>query len=591
MNGWMNKVLKINLSNNEKTEIKIDNKTKREFLGGRGLGVKLFTELSSPEIDAFDPRNPLIFMTGPLTGTVLTAGRFQVISRSPLTNTINDSSSGGMFGVSLKKAGYDGLVFVGKSEKPVYAYATENGVEIRDAENLWRKNTHETRDLISKQVNPKATITCIGQAGENRVLYAALMNDKDRATGRGGLGAVMGSKNLKALAAYGNKEIQIDKPKKLNAFKKTLHRLVKKNSITGKLLPTLGTSVLVNAINSHGMFPTKNFQKGVFNDAEGISGEKIAENILKKQSACYKCPIACGRSTEVDNKVGEGPEYESVWAFGAQLGVSDLKAVTKANYICNEMGIDTISAGSTIGCAMELSEQGLFPEKINWGDADRVLELVEEIGLNKGIGKELALGSKRLAEKYGKPEVAMQVKGMELPAYDPRGAQGQALSYATSNRGGCHMRAYMIGPEILGEPVFVDRFATAGKAKLVCLYQDISAFVDSTILCRFLQFAIGIDNFAKIVNLVTGLDLSGEDAIQIGTRIYNLERSYNTQAGFTSKDDTLPERFLKEELQEGPSRNKVVQLGKMLAEYYECRGWDDNGKPTKNKLSELNLSQ
>ena len=586
----MNKILQINLTNCEQKEIMIDQKTRENFLGGRGLGVKLFTDISNTNIAAFDPNNPIIFMTGPLTGTVLTSGRFQVISRSPLTNTICDSSSGGMFGMKLKRAGYDGIIFIGKSQKPVYIYITNNKVELRDATHLWGKNTHVTRKIISKEVSNSSSVTCIGQAGENKVLYAAIMNDKDRATGRGGLGAVMGSKNLKALVADGDKKIVIKYPGKLDEFKRTLTRLVKKNPVTGKLLPTLGTSVLVNAINKHGMFPTKNFQKGVFNDAEGISGEKISENILKKQSACYKCPIACGRSTKTNKNEGEGPEYETVWAFGAQLGISDLEAVTEANYVCNEMGIDTISAGNTLGCVMELSELGLYPQKIKWGDSSILVDLVKEIGLNKGLGKELALGSKRIAHKYGRPELAMQVKGLELPAYDPRGAQGQALAYATSNRGGCHMRAYMIGPEILGEPVNLNRFSTAGKAKMVSLYQDISAFVDSTILCRFLQFAIGIDNFAKIVNLVTGLELDGHKAIEIGTRIYNLEREFNTKAGFTRKDDTLPSRFLSQPLKEGASRNKVVELNEMLDEYYKIRGWDNEGKPLKKTLKKLNLS-
>jgi len=590
MAGWMNKILKINLSNNEQEEIELTDSTRENFLGGRGVGVKLFTDLSSPNIKPFDAENPLIFMTGPLTGTVLTSGRFQVISRSPLTNTICDSSSGGLFGMRLKEAGFDGLIFVGKAKNPVYVNITDDSVEIRDATNIWGKNTHETRDIIAQEVNPKASITCIGQAGENKVLFAALMNDKDRATGRGGLGAVMGSKNLKALVAYGTKKTSIAYPEELKNFKSFLNRLVKKNPVTGKLLPALGTSVLVDTINKHGMFPTKNFQKGVFNDAEGISGQKISENILKKQSACYKCPIACGRSTETDNKKGEGPEYETVWAFGAQLGISDLKAVTEANYICNEMGIDTISAGNTIGCAMELSEKGLFPDNIRWGDADRLVELVKKIGLRKGVGKELSLGAKRLAKKYGKPQLAMEVKGLELPAYDPRGAQGLALAYATSNRGGCHMRAYMIGPEILGQPVNLNRFSTAGKARIVSLFQDISAFVDSTILCRFLQFAIGIDNFAKIVNLVTGSNLTGDDAVKIGTRIYNLERKFNVESGFKRDDDILPERFLNDKLKTGSSRNRVVELDKMLNEYYELRGWDNEGKPTAETLAKLNLS-
>ena len=313
--------------------------------------------------------------------------------------------------------------------------------------------------------------------------------------------------------------------------------------MTGKSLQVLGTSVLVNIINAHGMFPTENFRRGVFNDAEGTSGEKIAETLLQRQSACYKCPIGCGRTTQTKDKHGEGPEYETVWAFGAHLGISDLTAITEANYACNELGLDTITMGSTIGCAMELCETGAWKENLRWGDAGKLLGWVTDTAYRRGIGAELALGSKRLAAKYGRPELAMQVKGMEIPAYDPRGAQGMALSYATSNRGGCHMRAYMIAPEILGHPVFLDRFSTAGKAEIVALFQDISALVDSAVLCRFLQFAMGISTFTEMLRVVTGLDFSDEELMKIGRRIYTLERLFNNRAGFGRGDDTLPPRF------------------------------------------------
>jgi aldehyde:ferredoxin oxidoreductase len=278
-----------------------------------------------------------------------------------------------------------------------------------------------------------------------------------------------------------------------------------------------------------------------------------------------------------------------VWAFGAHLAVNDLMAITEANYLCNELGLDTISCGNTIGCAMELSELGALPEKIAWGDAGRMKQLVEDIAYQRGLGAELAQGSKRLSAKYKRPELSMQVKGMELPAYDPRGVQGQALSYATSNRGGCHMRAYIIGPEILGQPCFVDRFSTAGKAEIVALFQDISAFADSALLCRFLQFALGVDTFARMLNLVTGLDFSEEEVIAIGKRIYTLERLFNTKAGFGRKDDTLPPRLLNEELEEGASRNRLVQLDEMLDQYYRLRGWGTDGVPGEKTVSELGI--
>ena len=589
MNGWMNKIVKVDLSTGQQTIVNIDEDVRRKFIGGRGLGLKIFTDMCSADIDALDNENALIFLTGPLTGIIQTAGRYQVTTRSPLTGGIVDSSSGGFFGANLKKAGFDGLVITGKADKPVYLEATEDGIEIKNAEHIWGKDTHETMKILKRELTSNISVACIGPAGENLVPFAAIMNDKDRAAGRGGVGAVMGSKNLKAITTSGNKQIPVSDPEGLKKMLSTINTLIDKNPVTGKSLQLLGTSVLVNVINAHGMYPTENFKRGVFNDAEGTSGEKIAETILQGRSACFKCPIACGRKTKTSNREGEGPEYETVWAFGAQLGISDLETITEANYTCNELGLDTITAGSTIGCGMELYEKGAFPEKLEWGDSSNLVKLVEDIAYKRGIGKDLALGSKKLAEKYGRPELAMQVKGMEIPAYDPRGAQGQALSYATSNRGGCHMQGYLISPEILGSPVFMDRYSIEGKAEIVVLFQDISAAVDSLVLCRFLQFAISIDTFKDMLNIVTGFDYTEDELLKVGTRIYNLERKYNSEAGFTRKDDMLPARFLEEELSEGASRNRVVQLDEMLDRYYKLRGWDENGIPSEEIKKELGI--
>ena len=589
MNGWMEKIIKIDLSTEKQETVEIDDNIRRKYLGGRGLGVKLYTEICSPQTEPLSPQNALIFLTGPLTGLIPTAGRYQVISRSPQTGTICDSSSGGVFGAELKKTGIDGFIVTGKAKKPVYLLFSDNGIEIKDASHLWGKNTHQTRYALIEEYSAKASVASIGPAGENRVVYAAIMNDKDRAAGRGGMGAIMGSKKLKAIIAIGSKEIPVADPDALKELLTKVDRLIDKNPVTGKSLQLLGTSVLVNIINAHGMYPTENFQRGVFNDAEGTSGEKIAEVLLQKRSACFKCPIACGRSTKTENKEGEGPEYETVWAFGAQLGINDLTKITKANYLCNELGLDTITTGSTIGCAMELYEKGAFPFELKWGDADILEKVVTDIAYKRGIGAELALGSKKLAEKYGKPELAMQVKGMEIPAYDPRGVQGQALAFATSNRGGCHMRAYMIATEILGSPVFMDRYSINGKPEIVALFQDISAVVDSIILCRFLQFAMSISTFTEMVNVVTGWNYSDDELLEVGKRIYTLERKFNCEVGFTKKDDLLPTRFLEEELEEGSSRNRVVQLDEMLDRYYEIRGWDKNGVPTAETLKNLEI--
>jgi aldehyde:ferredoxin oxidoreductase len=589
MFGWMGKILKVDLTAKIIEDYEIPGSWWEEYLGGRGLGVKLYSQLCSSTIDPLSAENALIFLTGPLTGTVFTSGRYQVISRSPLTGTICDSSSGGSFGAILKRTGIDGLIITGRSDKPVYLEITESGIEIKDAGKLWGLNTQQTRDQLVASLNPRASVASIGPAGENLVPFAAIMNDKDRAAGRGGMGAIMGAKNLKALAAFGTKMTEVHDKVKLKELNVKLDRLIDKNPVTGKSLPLLGTSVLVNIVNAHGMYPTENFKRGVFNDAEGTSGEKIAENLLKSKSACFRCPMACGRTTATSRKSGEGPEYETVWSFGAHLGINDLEAIAEANYACNELGLDTITAGSTIGCAMELVEKGALDWELNWGDANKIVDLVSDIAYKKGWGEDLALGSKKLAEKYGRPELAMQVKGMEIPAYDPRGVQGQALSYATSNRGGCHMRAYMISTEILGEPVFMDRFSTAGKAEIVALFQDICAVVDSLILCRFVQFAFGVGTFCEMLEYVTGIKYTEEDLLKVGKRIYTLERVYNNKAGFTKADDTLPPRFLQEELEEGASRNRVVQLAEMLKDYYVVRGWTTEGIPTVALKKELGL--
>ena len=589
MYGWAGKIVKIDLGRGKKETVDVGDEMRRRYIGGRGLGVKLYSDFFPSPVEPLADDNALIFMTGPLTGTMMTAGRYQVVSRSPLTGTIFDSSSGGVFGAALKAAGVDGLIIRGRAAAPVYLLVQDGDVEIRDATAFWGLDTQRTQKGIQAETPPRSSVACIGPAGENEVPFAALMNDKDRAAGRGGMGAIMGAKNLKAVAAAGGQPVAASDPTGYKKLISRVERIVDKNPVTGKSLQVLGTSVLVNVINAHGMFPTENFRRGVFNDAEGISGEKIAETLLLRQSACYKCPIGCGRTTRTRDKQGEGPEYETVWAFGAHLGISDLTAIAEANYACNELGLDTITMGGTLGCAMELSEVGAWKENLRWGESSKLVDWVTDTAYRRGIGAELALGSKKLASKYGRPELAMQVKGMEIPAYDPRGAQGMALSYATSNRGGCHVRAYMIAPEILGHPVFLDRFSTAGKAELVALSQDLSSLVDSAILCRFLQFALGISTFTELMRTVTGLDFSDEELMKIGRRIYTLERLFNNRAGFGRVDDTLPPRFFNEKLQTGPSRHRRVQLEEMLDDYYAARGWDRNGVPLPQTLEDLGL--
>lgn len=591
MYGWIGEILRVNLSANKTVTQKLDEDVAKNFLGGRGLGVKVLYDELKPETNPLGPENKIIFATGPVSGTMApTSGRYCVVAKSPLTGTVFDSHSGGYWGPELKFAGYDAIIIEGRAEAPVYIWISNKTVEIRDATKVWGLDTHKTTEKLIKETDSKAKVACIGPAGERQVLLAAIINDRHRAAGRGGLGAVMGCKNLKAVVVRGTGRVDVADEEKLSQALNDALMVIRKNPITNKSLPTLGTAVLVNLINEHGMYPTRNFQEGVFEDAEGVSGEKITETILSGRRACYACPIACGRVTKTSEKEGEGPEYETAWAFSAQCGINDLTAVTHANYLCNELGLDTISTGNTIGCAMEMHQRGFLKEKMEFGDADKLVELVEKIALKEGIGKELAEGSKRFAEKHGAKELAMQVKGLELPAYDPRGAQGHALAYATSNRGGCHLRAYMIGPEILGTPALVDRFKPDGKADLVINFQNLYAALDSMILCVFTQFALNPSHYSEFVTATTGLTFTGLDLMKTGERIWNLERLFNVREGFGKKDDVLPPRFLETPLPEGGSRGRKVFLDKMLKEYYHLREWDEEGVPLEKKLKELDLS-
>ncbi|MFO7829460.1 MAG: aldehyde ferredoxin oxidoreductase family protein [Bacteroidales bacterium] len=598
--SYQGKILRINLATKEIKTEELSKDIAKMYIGGRGLGTKIFSDEVDPKVDAFSPENKLIIATGALTSTIApTGGRYMVITKSPLSGTIASSNSGGFFGHKLKSTGYDVLIFENKAEKACYLYIDDEKAELRDASHLWGKNSHETTDILMEEIGEEtAKVACIGQAGEKLSHTASIMNDKNRAAGRSGVGAVMGSKMLKAIIVSGKHKTLIDDKEGFNAAVKQKVKILKENGITGQGLPALGTKVLDNIINSIGAYPTRNFQKAQFDGVEEISGEALVEKgYLVRNVACYACPIACGRLVELpQGKTGEGPEYEPGWAFGALCEVNDLNTISQANFMCNELGLDSISAGVTIATAMELYDKGYIKKEelekgpeLKFGNAEAILYYLKKMAHKEGIGEKLALGSYRLAESYGHPEVSMTVKKMEIPAYDPRGVQGHGLGYATSNRGGCHVRCYMISPEVLGAPEKLDPQELKGKPEWVKIFQDLTAVIDSSGLCLFTSFALGAQDYADLLNKATGFNYSVDELMQAGERIWNLERQFNLKAGLTSKDDTLPKRLLEDPIPAGPNKGQVHRLGELLPHYYEIRGWTKDGVPSPEKLKELSI--
>lgn len=563
---------------------------KKKYIGGRGFGIRLLTDMVDPGIEPLSEENVIIYAAGPLTGTGIPLGsRYEVSTISPLTGTVTSANSGGVFGWKMKKAGFDAVVITGRSKKPVYLFLDNGKAEIRDAAHLWGKTTGQTTDAIMEELGDiSVRVSCIGPAGEKLVRFACIINEKARAAGRGGIGAVMGSKNLKAIAARGDRPIQVADEERLSIIKERVRKKIQENGIE-KALHDYGTAVLVNIVNENYILPTRNFQSAHFKNAENISGETIAKTILKRPKGCYACIVQCGRVHEFDGETGEGPEYEPDWAFGPDCGIDDLKAITRANNICNEYGLDAISAPATIACLMEMAEKGYVNHPIRFGDVEGMLNLVKQIGDREGIGDELAEGSYRFADKYQHPECSMSVKKQELPAYDPRGLQGHGLAYATSVRGGDHVYAYLVSPEVLGAPEKLDPYMTKGKPQWVKTFQDLTASIDATGMCLFTSFALDAQDYSDLLTATTGIPMDPAELLKIGERIWNLQKLYNIKLGFGREEDTLPARFLTEPLQEGAPTGEVWKRDEMLDEYYAVRGWDVNGTPTEAKLKELGL--
>ncbi len=614
--GWARKVLRVDLAKGTCTPEPLDMQRAQEYLGQRGLATKYFVSEVDAKVDPMSPANKMIWATGPLTGTMAsTGGRYSVITKGALTGAIACSNSGGYFGAELKMAGWDMVIVEGKSEKPVYLWIENEDADLRDASHLWGTTVWHTEETIKKQhQDPLIRVSCIGRAGENGVLFAGIVNDLHRAAGRSGVGAVMGSKNLKAIAVRGTRGTTgIANPKEFMKVTFEKKKILAENAVTGQGLPKYGTQVLMNVINEIGALPTRNHRDVQFEGAGKISAEAMHEkrpsdgkSQLVTNQACFGCTIACGRISKIDEKhftVSNKPEYwgasgglefEAAWALGAANGVGDLEALQYTNMICNEDGMDPISFGATIGAAMELYEMGVLTEaeigmQAPFGSAAALARMAEMTARSEGFGKVLGLGSKRLCEKYGHPELSMSVKGQEFPAYDSRGIQGMGLTYATSNRGACHLRSYTVASEVLGIPVKTDPLTTEGKPALVKAFQDATSVFDSSGLCVFTSFAWTVADIQPQIQAACEGDWSMDKLNFMGERIWNMERQFNLAAGFTAKDDTLPPRLLNEPAKTGPAKGLVNGLVKMLPEYYEVRGWTPEGVPTPETLSRLGL--
>ncbi len=584
--------LRVDLSAGSAAREELPPHVRRAVVGGRGLGAYLLLSEGMYEVEPLAPGNPLVFAIGPLTGSgAPSAARYSLSSRSPLTGTIFDGNSGGGFGMALRRLGLDYLVITGACGEPSYLFIGDDGIRVLPAQELWGLDVPATLARL-RELHGRVEAAVIGPAGERGVLFASVANNRGRQIGRGGLGAVMGAKLLKAVV-LGEGSGLSPGPADRRSFDLVVSEaraLLRTNPITSQALPEFGTSVLLNVLDQVGALPTRNFRASRFESAELVSGEALRTDFVRKRAACTGCFIGCARRTRSASGATQGPEYESLWALGPDCGVGDLGAVVEANHACNRLGLDTMTMGATIACAMELAEEGVLRGGPRFGDAAALRELISATAYRRDLGDELAEGSRRLAVRYGRPELAMQVKGLEIPAFDPRGMSGQGLAFATSNRGACHARANMLGPEIFGVPELVDRFAVHGKAALLIHLQNLNAVLDSLLECKFAAYVMKEDHFARLLSAVTGETVETRELLETGERIWNLERLFNLRAGFTRADDTLPPRLLFEPVAEGPSKGRVVDLLPMLDEYYGLRGWDSDGRPTSEKLGELGIA-
>jgi aldehyde:ferredoxin oxidoreductase len=595
--GYHGKILSIDLSKANISVKRLVPSIVEQFLGGRGLATHLFVDEIDPQCDPFDAENTIVIATSPLIGArAPTACRGQMVFKSPLTGRIGSSNCGGSWAHVFKSSGHDALVIKGKAPDPVMIDISPKHVKILPQRGLWGLDVHATTDRLTAdpEKGKKQRILCIGPAGENLVRFASVMNDKNRAYGRGGPGAIFGSKNLKAIRVSGNRRIPIQDEARYKSGLDQAQYLMRSAPVTKNIMRELGTLGLVELIDIIGMLPHRNFQDNIHqdDDLDRVSGETLRKTILERAGACYGCSIACQRHTKTGRKKGEGPEYETVVMTGPNCDIYDLGAIARANYRCNELGMDTISFGGTLACAMELSENGYMPPddqrqiEIRFGSADVLEKTAELIATRKAIGDILAEGSYRLAEHFRHPEFSMTVKKMEIPAYDPRASFTQALGYMTSPTGACHLRGgYAVSLAFFGGTKEIPRFSLLQSPIAIRNMQNLGIIQDSLGICRFTGFAFATDPWARIASGITGLNFSTARLEEMANKVASLERIFNLETGMEAEEDTLPLRFQEESIIVGEKERRVLSdsINKMRRDYYQARGWDEKGIPRGGK--------
>ncbi len=614
MFGSHGEILRVDLSSSKISREEIPQDLFGKYLAGAGMATHYLYHEVPEGADPLGPQNELIAMTGALTGTIApSTGRFNWVFKSPLTDLWAQSNSAGFWGVEFKKTGFDGIIFRGISPEPVYLVIDEDKAQLRDASHLWGKSVSETTRLIKEELGEQFGVVCIGIAGENLVRYASIMNDLHRAAGRCGGGAVMGAKRLKAIAVRGRKSIKLaDGPGFSQTAKKQFELI--NQSMVKVAMESFGTNVVIDMVHAKGGFPTRNWQTGVFPNLDEINAQALSEKVLVRSKGCFACPLKCARVSVIRKGKyqgfgGEGPEYESVGTFGGQCQIDDLEAITMAHYLSNDYGFDTISAGASIAFAMECYEKGILTKadtdglEVAFGNAEVMIELVHKIARREGFGDFLAEGTKRMSQKLGRgtERFAMQVKGLELPAYDSRAVQITGLAYAVANRGGDHITAYIQGPTFLDIPFLVipdskindPLVADPNEVHILVDLENVLTALDTFGACKFMGLCVASEEWVKLVEHCLGRSFTYEDMMRLGETAYNLARVFNVREGLSRAEDTLPPRLLEEPLPEGPAQGKVNEnLPAMLDKYYELRGWDKaTGKPTPDKLRELGLEE